>query len=139
MSDSFSVLRDRRILVVDDSVQITSLLDEVFTHCGSTVVTANSGQDAMVMLASESFDLVILDLIMPRPDGRDVLVFMRQARPEILPRTLLLTGDRYHNNSALSGIDESEIQILYKPFDLSLLRAAAACRLVKCAEVLGAA
>jgi len=63
---------------------------------------------------------------------------MRETRPEILSRTLLLTGDRYHR-SAVSGIDDSEIQILYKPFDLTLLRAAAACRLVKCTDALGAA
>jgi DNA-binding response OmpR family regulator len=138
MSDTFSVLRDRRILVVDDSVQITLLLDEVFTHCGSTVVIVNSGQEALGMLTSEEFDLVILDLVMPPPNGRDVLGFMRETRPEILSRTLLLTGDRYHPG-AVSGIDDSEIQILYKPFDLTLLRAAAACRLVKCTDVLGAA
>ena len=138
MSDSFGILRDRRILVVDDSVQITSLLDEVFTQCGSTVVTANSGREALGMLTSEEFDLVILDLIMPPPNGLDVLEFMREARPDILGRTLLLTGDRYHH-IAVSGIDESEIPILYKPFNLALLRAAAACRLVKCSKALGAA
>ena len=138
MSGSFSILRDRRILVVDDSVQITSLLDEVFTQCGSDVLAVNSGREALDRLTAEDFDLVILDLVMPRPNGRDVLGFMRQAIPEVLHRTLLLTGDRYHH-AAVSGIDESEIQIIYKPFDISLLRAAAACRLVKQAGVLNVA
>ena len=138
MSDSFSVLRDRRILVVDDSVQITTLLDEVFTQCDSTVVASNSGQEALNLLSSQEFDLVILDLIMPRPNGRDIVEFMRQARPDILSRTVLLTGDRYHYNPVI-GIDGVEIQTVYKPFDIDLLRATAACRLLKCSAALGAA
>jgi DNA-binding response OmpR family regulator len=138
MSGSFSILRGRRILVVDDSVQITSLLDEVFTQCGSAVVPVNSGTEALGLLRSDEFDLVILDLIMPPPDGRDILGFMREAKPETLGRTLMLTGDRYHDNAVI-GIDDAEIQVIYKPFDISLLRAAAACRLAKHTGALGAA
>ena len=137
MSDAFRILRDRRILVVDDSVQITSLLDEVFTRCGSTVMTANSGQSAMVKLQSEEFDLVILDLVMPVPNGWDVLGFMRRTRPEMLNRTILLTGDRYHQET-VHDIDETEIHVVYKPFDLRLLRAAA-CKIIRRARSLGAA
>jgi DNA-binding response OmpR family regulator len=138
MSGSFSILRDRRILVVDDSVKITTLLDEVFTQCGSTVVTVNSGREALDRLTADDFDLVILDLIMPPPNGRDLLSFMRKAKPQTLSRTLMLTGDRYHD-SVIGSIDEPEIQVIYKPFNIGLLRAAAACRLVKHEGVLGAA
>ena len=138
MSGPFSILRDRRILIVDDSVQITSLLDEVFTQCGSTVVTVNSGQDALGRLTANEYDLVILDLVMPRPNGRDLLEFMHKTKPETLRRTLLLTGDKYHQIS-VSGVDASEINVIYKPFNISLLRAAAACRLVKNTGTLGAA
>ena len=129
MSDAFRILRDRRILIVDDSVQITSLLDEVFTQCGSTVMTANSGQAAMVKLQSEEFDLVILDLVMPAPNGWDIVGFMRQARPEMLSRTILLTGDRYHKKT-VHDIDETEIYVVFKPFNLRMLRAAA-CKIIK--------
>jgi DNA-binding response OmpR family regulator len=138
MSGAFKILRDRRILVVDDSVQITSLLDEVFTECGSTVVTVNSGQEALDKLQEEEFDLVILDLVMPAPNGLDVVGTMRRTRPEMLNRTILLTGDRYHHQ-VLHDIDDTEIQVVYKPFNLRLLRAAAASRLVKYADALGSA
>ncbi len=137
MSGAFKILRDRRILVVDDSVQITSLLDEVFTECGSTVVTVNSGQEALDKLQEEEFDLVILDLVMPAPNGLDVVGTMRRTRPEMLNRTILLTGARYHHQM-LHDIDETEIQVVYKPFNLRLLRAAA-CKFVKHAWSRGAA
>jgi len=137
MSDSFKTLRDRRILVVDDSVQITLLLDEIFTGCGSTVVTVNSGRRALSKLQSEEFDLVILDLVMPAPNGLDVVRIMRQTRPELLSRTILLTGDRYHHQ-LVHDIGETEISVVYKPFNLRLLRAVA-CKLVKLARSRGAA
>ena len=137
MSGAFKTLRDRRILVVDDSVQITSLLEEIFTECGSTVVTANSGRRALRKLQSEEFDLVILDLVMPAPSGLDLVGIMRRNRPEMLERTILLTGDRYHHE-LLHDIDETEIYVVYKPFNLQLLRAAA-CKLVKRAQSRGAA
>ncbi|MCP4377016.1 MAG: response regulator transcription factor [bacterium] len=137
MSDSFGILQGQRILIVDDSVQITSLLSDVFTRCGSTVEVVNSGQEALDILSGGQFDLVILDLIMPPPDGREVLEFMRNTRPETLIRTILLTGDRYHHR--ISGIEDDDIQIIYKPFDLSMLRATAACRLVRGTVALGVA
>ena len=137
MSDAFKTLRDRRILVVDDSVQITSLLDEIFTECGSTVVTANSGRRALGKLQSEEFDLVILDLVMPAPNGLDVVRIMRQTRPELLSRTILLTGDRYHHQ-LVHDIGETEIHVVYKPFNLRSLRATA-CELIKRARSRGAA
>jgi DNA-binding NtrC family response regulator len=137
MSDAFKTLRDRRILVVDDSVHITSLLDEIFTECGSTVVTANSGRRALSKLQSEEFDLVILDLVMPAPNGLDLVGIMRQIRPEMLDRTILLTGDRYHQE-VLHDIDETEIYVVYKPFNLQLLRSAAS-KIVKRARSRGAA
>ncbi|MDP6545898.1 MAG: response regulator [Phycisphaerae bacterium] len=137
MFDAFRTLRDRRILIVDDSVQITSLLDEVFSECGSTVVTANSGREALSRLQTGEFDLVILDLVMPEPNGMDVVEFMRKTRPEMLDRTILLTGDRYHHQK-LHDIDETEIYIVFKPFNLSLLRSAA-CKIVKRARSRGAA
>ncbi|MBC8372549.1 MAG: response regulator [Phycisphaerae bacterium] len=137
MPAAFKTLRDRRILIVDDSVQITSLLKEIFTECGATVVTANSGRGALGKLQSEEFDLVILDLVMPVPNGFDVLGFMRQTMPEMLERTILLTGDRYHQH-LLHDIDETEVRVVFKPFNLRLLRSAA-CMLIKRARSLGAA
>ncbi len=137
MSDAFKILRDRRVLVVDDWVQITSLLDEVFTECGSAVVTVNSGHEALSKLQAEEFDLVILDLVMPAPNGLDIVGIMRKTRPEMLNRTILLTGDRYHHQ-LLHDIGEMEIQVVYKPFNLRLLRAAA-CKLVRHVRSCGAA
>jgi DNA-binding NtrC family response regulator len=129
MSDVFKTLCGRRVLVVDDSVHITLLLNEVFARCGATVVVANSGLEALSHLKTEEFDLLVLDLWMPEPNGLDIMRFMRQSKPEMLNRTILLTGDRYHHD-LLESIEQTEIQVAYKPFDIKRLRAAA-CEVIE--------
>ena len=71
MPDQFSPLAGKRVLVVDDSPQITALVGDVFALCGAVVSTANSAPDAMAQLQIAPFDLVVLDLVMPGQDGWD--------------------------------------------------------------------
>ena len=72
-----TMLNGKRVLVVDDSPEMTSLLAEVFADAGARVTQANRGQDAMDLLAADRFDLVLMDLTMPQPDGWRVLRFVR--------------------------------------------------------------
>jgi DNA-binding response OmpR family regulator len=128
----YPTLRGKRILVVDDSDQIRSLLEEVFTMEGATVTTAAGGQEAMGLARFSDFDLVLLDLIMPRPNGMDVLHFLQNAKPELLECTLLLTGDRYDTSQA--GLETGlDIPAVYKPFEITHLRDEA-CRLLESAS-----
>jgi DNA-binding NtrC family response regulator len=128
----YPTLRGKRILVVDDSEQIRSLLEEVFEMEGACVTTASGGREAMKLAGFSDFDLIMLDLIMPRPNGTDVLSFLHDSRPELLERTLLLTGDRYDTSQA--GLaSELSIPAIYKPFEISRLRDEA-CRLLEAAS-----
>ena len=124
MSHVFGSLSGRRVLIVDDSAQMASVLEDVFVGCGADVAVCNSGRDAMMRLQLETFDMVIFDLVMPSPDGWEVLGFMRQATPAMVGRTILLTGDRCRRG-ALRGIDDSQVHVVCKPFDIGSLRAGA--------------
>jgi DNA-binding response OmpR family regulator len=128
----YMMLRGKRILVVDDSDQIRSLLQEVFEMEGATVTTASGGQEAMTLARFSDFDLLVLDLIMPRPNGTDVVSFLQDCRPELLECTLLLTGDRY-DTSQIGLKDDLDIPAVYKPFEISHLRSEA-CRLLESAS-----
>ncbi len=114
-------LDGKRILVVDDSDQIVQLVDEVLTRRGAEVCTASGGQDAISQLHLGSFDLVILDLVMPKPDGMDVLHYLHTHQRDLLDRTLVLTGDRY-TERMINFLDVVEIPTLYKPFRIDELR-----------------
>lgn len=124
MTQGWPYLKGRRILVVDDSRQITDIVATTFSRCGAKVVAANTGWDAMRHLRHERLDLVILDLAMPVPDGWHVLQFMRRVHPDLMRRTIVLTARRY-DDRAVNSLKELGIPYMFKPFALDGLRGAA--------------
>ena len=67
-----------KILVVDDEVKICELLQRFFEKKGYTVITANSGMDAIEKVQNESPDVMLLDIRMPGMDGVEVLKCVRE-------------------------------------------------------------
>ncbi len=74
-----------RILVVDDSDEIRLMLSVILQKQGYDVTTAETAQEGMDKLAAESFDIMILDLVLPDIDGRNFLIKLRED-----PRTASL-------------------------------------------------
>lgn len=62
-----------RILVIDDSHDITDLLVKVLGTVGHKVVSAESGREGLDIMSKERFDLVFLDIAMPDFSGLDVI------------------------------------------------------------------
>ena len=117
-------MQGRRILVVDDSRQITDIVATALSRCGAEVVTANTGWEAIRQLRYEPLDLVILDLAMPAPDGWQVLRFIRRERPDLMQHTIVLTARRW-DDRAVDTLRELGIAYMFKPFALDGLRGAA--------------
>ena len=103
---------------------MTALLRDVLASWRTSVAFANSGRDAMIQIQLDTFDLVLLDVVIPDVDGWEVLRFMASAKPELLSRTILLTGDRYGRGTA-ERIRRCGLPVVYKPFDVDKLRAVA--------------
>ncbi|MFA6133490.1 MAG: response regulator [Phycisphaerae bacterium] len=122
MFEDSDLLRGRRILVVDDSAEMTSLLVDFLTGLGATVAFSNGGREAICRLAWDRFDAVVLDLVMPEPDGWEVLRVIGAVKPELLPGTMVLTGNRYTANAP--GLRRAcPVSCLFKPFLLDDLAA----------------
>jgi CheY-like chemotaxis protein len=70
--------RVRRVLVVDDDREAVKLFSRMLCTCDDTleIVTASSGEQALAELRSELPDLMLLDLVMPDMDGRQVIECM---------------------------------------------------------------
>jgi len=84
--------QDANILVVDDDVTICNLLDRYLTGVGYRVKTVTNGEEALELIETQSFDLVLLDILMPEVTGRDVLIKVRQHHsPSELP-IIMVTG-----------------------------------------------
>src|SRR2546422_7958356 len=77
---------DRRVLVVDDERSMRELLAIMLKQAGHDVTLAEGGEQAVEVLKSESFDLVITDLRMRKVDGLAVL----RATKEHSPPTVVL-------------------------------------------------
>lgn len=73
-----------RFLVVDDNEDIRDVFARLIERAGHLVSTAVDGQDAVEILGGESFDVMLLDLTMPRMNGVDVVRWLR-AHPETAP------------------------------------------------------
>lgn len=63
----------KKILVVEDENAVARFFELKLVNAGFSVKVANNGEEALVLLEQESFDLVFLDLIMPKLDGFGVL------------------------------------------------------------------
>jgi signal transduction histidine kinase len=111
-----------RILVVDDEELNRILLSTNLLESGYTVETAEDGQQALQMLRAQPFDAVLLDLIMPRMDGYQVLAEMKQdAALRRTPVIVISSSDEM--GSIVRCIEMGATDYLAKPFDPALLHA----------------
>src|SRR4051794_5861740 len=108
-----------RVLVVDDEAKLGKILAEALEADGHGVVASPGGREALVVLATESFDVVITDLRMPEVDGLAVLAAAKQTTnpPEVLLMTAHGTAE-----SAVAAMKAGAADYLIKPFSLDELR-----------------
>lgn len=69
---------DTKILIVDDDAEIRNVLQTVLEHAGHRVISAADGEEAMSQMLQYQPALVLLDLMMPRMDGLDVIRMMHE-------------------------------------------------------------
>src|SRR3982751_2998148 len=82
----------KRVLIVDDDRNVLNILGSVLRQKGLAVSVAANGSEGLAALAEQRFSVVILDLLMPAPDGFEVLERLHQGDPKSLPVVLVLTG-----------------------------------------------
>ena len=110
------------ILIVDDDPLNLLRMSRDLQKQGHTVSTANDGPQALEMLRTESFDAVLLDIIMPEMDGRQVLEKIKQdSKLRDIPVIVISALDEM--DSVVECIEKGAEDYLTKPFKSALLRA----------------
>jgi DNA-binding response OmpR family regulator len=104
----------KRILIVDDDPGIRSSLSSFLARSGFEVLTAGDGEQGLETLAREHPDLVILDVLMPRLDGRETLRRLRQGGNWIPVILLTQVGEAVERAMAL---EEGADDYINKPFE----------------------
>jgi len=108
-----------KVLLVDDDDAIREMMTVTLEHKGFAVVAAANVTEALKLITTESFDVLITDLHMPNPsDGFAVITAMRHLQPKAL--TLLVSG--YPDvKSAMDAILLEADEIIVKPFETKTL------------------
>ncbi|HEV2488200.1 MAG TPA: hybrid sensor histidine kinase/response regulator [Candidatus Acidoferrales bacterium] len=109
-----------RILAIDDEPEILSLVSLVLARTGAQVVTLQDTTRLESVLGESHFDAVLCDLKMPGQDGLAILRCLREKRPDLARRFLLMTGNLADADKA--QIELEGVPILPKPFTLAGLR-----------------
>lgn len=109
-------MKEKKILIVDDDINIGSLLQEVLVKQGAKVLRAYSGTEAVLLLSSEQPDLVLLDLMLPGLNGEEVLPYIKDVPVIVLSAKAAV---EHKVELLLNGAAD----YVTKPFELSELLA----------------
>ena len=116
------------ILIADDDSSNREMLARRLRRLGHTVSMAEHGRQAVEMIRSQSFDLLLLDIVMPEMDGYEVLKYLQANRSSHLPVIVLSASD--DSSKVAHAITLGAQDYLPKPFDPVLLQA----RIASCLE-----
>jgi len=114
--------RPPRILLVDDERPIQTLLSFPLQRDGYDVVTVADGREALTRFAEESFDLVVLDLMLPKMDGLEVCRRLRAqtGNGKVVP-IIMLTARSQEGDKVL-GLELGADDYITKPFSMREFR-----------------
>jgi DNA-binding response OmpR family regulator len=105
----------KKILIVDDDKELRANLAEVMTGAGFQPQQAASGSEAIEKATAEEFDVVLLDLIMPKMSGADVLVELRRVSPR--SRIIMISAFATIDN-AVDAVKRGASDYVSKPFKI---------------------
>lgn len=107
-----------KVLVVDDEEPFRRLLKKELTRKGFAVEVAGDGENALHLVARDSFDVVLLDIVMPGVDG--ITVMKRMMQDPSSPAIIVLTG-RATVETAVEAMKNGAYDYLTKPYKLDEL------------------
>jgi len=109
-----------KLLIIEDEESLNKVLVKVLRKLGYTTDSAFDGEEALDLYFENNYDLVILDLNLPKLDGMEVLKVIREDNVE-LPVLILSARSEIHDK--IQGLDEGANDYLTKPFHFDELAA----------------
>lgn len=107
----------QKILIVEDDLAIQALLHDFIQEAGYEVTLASDGVEALSYFSERGFDLVLLDIMLPKIDGYGVCEVIR--RKSNIPIVMLTALDAEENQ--IKGLDLEADDYITKPFSMSVL------------------
>jgi DNA-binding response OmpR family regulator len=110
----------KRILVVDDDENILSLERTILEQKGFDVTAAAGGAEALKLLADQTFDLVLLDVMMPEVDGFTVCRKIKED-PRLKDVPVIFLTAKGGGEALAEGFESGAIMYINKPFTANKL------------------
>ena len=104
------------ILIAEDDEAILALLEYNLSHTGYRTLSAKDGEEALLLLKEQSPDLVVMDWMLPRISGIDLVRFLRRGRNNL---PILMVTAKSEEEDRVRGLDEGADDYLTKPFSIA--------------------
>ncbi len=118
----------KKVLVVEDSATDRQLLSTLLQKQGYEVTTAVDGEDALAKVASERPPLMLLDIILPKMNGYQVLRQLKMS-PETRDIKVILVSSKNQESDRFWGLKQGADDYIAKPYDDQAMLAAVARQL----------
>ena len=106
--------RKARVLLLDDDTSLQKLVATLLKREGHRVDVVASGTQALEKIKSQDYDALLLDVMTPTDGGFTVIKQLKESKPELLRRVVLLTASPV---SVLRGVKRDIFGIVSKPFE----------------------
>lgn len=112
---------NQKILCVEDSEDVQNIIRFIIkaSNCSYDLVSASDGIDALEIMKDQSFDMILLDIVMPKMDGFDFLQKCREHSNSSRIPVIVISGNSEHKEKSLRL---GACEFLEKPFDLEELK-----------------
>ena len=110
-----------KILVIDDSQDITDLLEKVLSSIGHDVTSTDNGRDGLELTRSQQFDAIFLDIAMPDFSGLDFIDTLEQDGKLKANRIVLFTASSISNDEVADLVKRGVHSCIRKPMQIEKL------------------
>ena len=107
----------QKILIVEDDLDIQELLENFLQDAGYEIAIANDGVEAITLFSAQPFDLILLDLMLPKVDGFAVCELIRKQSQIPIIMLTALSGEE----EQIRGLDLQVDDYITKPFSMHVL------------------
>ncbi len=107
-----------KVLVADDEEDLRQIMEKKISQTGYDVVSASDGQDAWEKIVKHDPDVIVLDLMMPRLDGYEVLKKLRESPPSEKWQPVIIVSAKGELGDIHKGLDMDADHYLTKPCSL---------------------
>jgi len=114
-------IEEKSVLIIDDDVDIREFIATALSEFGFITYTAEDGLAGLTSFQSNSIDMVITDIYMPKMNGIELIQKLHRMNPDV--KILAMSGDaRNYNHEALNWAEAAgAFEVIDKPFELTQL------------------